>query len=244
MRSREKHLRPSRLFADIHDVCADAVAGVEVFAGYRLFPAQHRLGAAEVDDDVAEFDTFHQAIDDVADPVLELVVLATALRLAYLIDNDLFGCLRGNSPEIDGRQRIDDEFTEIDRRLSAASSLERHLRRLILHCFHDLYVPRERDLPRAAVDVRADIMIVAILGSTGFLDGLFHCLEHFVPVDALVAGHCIRNVQQFRTRVNSAGFHRHFVHCVGDVLRLSAQPIPAHYGYPGDKSWVGTSLAR
>ena len=67
MGARQEHLRAARLLAHIHDVGADAVAGVEVFARYRLLAAQQRLGAAEVDDDVAELDALDQAVDDVAD---------------------------------------------------------------------------------------------------------------------------------------------------------------------------------
>ena len=64
--------------------------------------------------------------------------------------------------------------------------------------------------PGVAVDVRADVVIVAILRATGFLDRLFHRLEHFVAVDALVARHRIRDLQQFGTGVNGAGFRSAF----------------------------------
>ena len=103
MCARQKHLRPTRLFAHVHDISPDAVAGIEVFARNDLLAPEQRLGAAEIDDHIAELDAFHQTVHDVADPVLELVVLPAALRLTHLMNNDLFGGLRRYAAEINRR---------------------------------------------------------------------------------------------------------------------------------------------
>ena len=114
MGARQEDLRAARLLAHIDDVGAHPVAGVEVLARDRLLAAQQRFGAAEIDDDVAELDALDQAVDDVADAILELVVLAAALGLAHLLDDDLLRRLRGDPAEIDRRQRIDDEVAELE----------------------------------------------------------------------------------------------------------------------------------
>src|SRR4029078_12269688 len=75
--------------------------------------AAHRsLGAAEVDDDVAELDALDDAGDDLADAVLELFELALALGVADLLEDHLLGGLGGDTPELDRGQRIDDEVAD------------------------------------------------------------------------------------------------------------------------------------
>ena len=71
------------------------------------------LGAAEIDDDVAVFDALDDAVDDLADAVLVLVVLALALGVAHLLHDDLLGVLRGDAAEIDRRQRLGDEIADL-----------------------------------------------------------------------------------------------------------------------------------
>ena len=105
MGARQEDLRAARLLAHVEDVGAHAVAVAEALARQQLVAAQHRLGAAEIDDDVAELDALDEAVDDLADAVLELVVLPLALGVAHLLDDHLLGGLRGDAAEIDRRQR-------------------------------------------------------------------------------------------------------------------------------------------
>jgi hypothetical protein len=67
-----------------HRRSADAVARVEVLARNAVIAADHAFGLAEVDDHMAVFDALHGAVDDLADAVLEVVVLAGALGFANL----------------------------------------------------------------------------------------------------------------------------------------------------------------
>ena len=55
--------------------------------------------------DVAELDALDDAVDDLADAVLEFVVLALALGIAHLLHDHLLGVLGGDAAEIDRRQR-------------------------------------------------------------------------------------------------------------------------------------------
>ena len=212
MGARQKHLRTTRLLTHVHDISADTVAGVEVLARDSLLAPQQRLGAPQVDDHVAELDPLDQAIDDVAHAILELVVLPVALRLAHLMNDHLFGGLRRDTAEVDRRQRIDDELAESDRGQFPASRRQRNLRRLVLDGLDHLEEPRQRNLPGRAIYVGANVMVVAILRPAGFLNSLFHRLEHFLAVDALVAGDGIRDLQQFGAGVNCVRFHGHSVH--------------------------------
>ena len=113
MGARQEDLRAARFLAHVVDVGAHAVAVAEALARDQFVAAQHRLGAAEIDHDVAEFDALDHAVDDLADAVLELLVLPLALGFAHLLDDDLLGGLRGDAAEIDRRQRIDDEIADL-----------------------------------------------------------------------------------------------------------------------------------
>ena len=113
MGARQENLRAARFLAHVVDIGAHAVALAETLARHQFVAAQHRLGAAEIDDDIAVFDALDDAVDDFADAILEFLVLALALGVAHLLDDDLLGGLRGDAAEIDRRQRIDDEIADL-----------------------------------------------------------------------------------------------------------------------------------
>ena len=123
---------PRGFLAHVVDIGAHALALAEALARQQLVAAQHRLGAAEIDDDIAELDALDEAVDDLADAVLELVVLALALGVAHLLDDHLLGGLRGDAAEIDRRQRIGDEIADLGLGIEPLRLGERDLRRLVL----------------------------------------------------------------------------------------------------------------
>ena len=111
--ARKEDLRAARLAADVVDVGADAVAVAHVLARDHLVAADDALGTAEVDDDVAVLDALHGAVDDLADAILVLVVVALALGLAHLLHDDLLGVLCGDAAEVQRRQRLGDEVADL-----------------------------------------------------------------------------------------------------------------------------------
>ncbi len=62
---------------------------------------------------MAELDALDDAGDDLADAILELAILALALGIADLLEDDLLRRLRLDAAELDGRQRIDDEVADL-----------------------------------------------------------------------------------------------------------------------------------
>ena len=66
---------------------------------------------------------------------------------------------------------------------------------------------RQLDLAGLAVDVGADVVLVAVFRAAGLLDGLFHRLQHFVAVDALIAGDRVGDLQKFGTWQCGGAFH-------------------------------------
>ena len=124
MGARQEDLRAALLAAHVVDIGADAVAVAEGFARDQLVAAHDALAAAEIDDDVAVFDALDHAVDDLADAVLELVVLAVALGLAHLLHDDLLGRLRGDAAEFHRRQRLGDEVADLRGRIALARVLD------------------------------------------------------------------------------------------------------------------------
>jgi hypothetical protein len=92
---------------------AHAVADANHLARDLLVAADDALGAAEIDDDMAELDPLDDAGDDLAGAVLELLILALALGIADLLEDHLLGGLGGDPAELDRRQRVDDEVAEL-----------------------------------------------------------------------------------------------------------------------------------
>src|SRR5262249_10503175 len=78
----------------------DAVAGAIALAGHLLADREHRLGAPEVDDDVASLEAAHDAGDQLAAAILILVEDVLALGLPHALDDDLLGGLRGDTTEM------------------------------------------------------------------------------------------------------------------------------------------------
>ncbi len=105
-----------------------------------LVAAYDTLAAAEIDDDVAVLDALDRAVDDLADAVLVLVVLAGALGVAHLLHDDLLGRLRGDAAEIEGRQRVGDHVADERAGIVAASLIKRDLARVVLDLLDDVKV--------------------------------------------------------------------------------------------------------
>ena len=69
--------------------------------GNLLVAADHALGAAQIDNDMAEFDRLDDAGDDFADAVLIFLILAFALSVADLLEDDLLGRLGVDAAKVD-----------------------------------------------------------------------------------------------------------------------------------------------
>src|SRR3546814_15614918 len=72
---------------------------------------------------MTELDALHDAGDDLSDAVLEFLILPLTLGVADLLENDLLGGLRINAPQIDRRQRINDEVADLCTRLQLLRGL-------------------------------------------------------------------------------------------------------------------------
>ena len=198
MGARQEDLRAARLAAHVIDVGADAVAGPEHFARYQFVAPHHRLAAAagEVDDDIAVFDALDLAVDDLADAVLEHLILLVALGLADLLHQHLLRRLRRDAAVIEGRQRFGDPVAEARARVLLLRVGQRDLRRVVLDLVDDQQQPREADLAGLRVDLGAHFRLLAVARARRLLHRVLHRGEHDGAVDRFLARDRVDDLQK------------------------------------------------
>ena len=181
--------------ADIVEEGSDPILGPEELAGDQVVAAYDRFRATEIDQNVTVLDALNFADHDLADSVLELVVLTLPLGLAHALHDDLLGALRRDAAEVDRRQRVEDVVTDLGCRVAHLRVLEPDLARVVLDRVGDLQLTVEPMLPGSAIDLGHDLVLGAIGPTCGSLIGLLHGLEHFVDRDALLLCHRLDNAQ-------------------------------------------------
>ena len=196
MGARQEDLRAAGFAADAQDQRADAVADADHLARDLLVAADDALGAAEVDDHVAELDALDDAGDDLAGAVLELLILALALGVADLLEDDLLGGLGGDSAELDRRQRIDDEVADARVLLELLRALRVDLLEMVLDLLGDFEDAPQAKVAGRPVELGADVVLGAVAGAGGALDRVFHRLDDDAAVDQLLASDGVCNCKQ------------------------------------------------
>ena len=188
---------PAILAADVEDQRADAVADADDLARDLLVAADDALGAAEVDDDMAELDALDDAGDDLAGALLELLILALALGVADLLEDDLLGGLGGDAAELDRRQRIDDIVADHGAGLQLLRILEADLLEIIVDLLDHLDDAPQAKIAAGRVELGADVVLGAVAGAGGALDRVLHRLDDDRPVDQFLARDGIGDRDQF-----------------------------------------------
>ena len=250
MRAAEEDLRPAILAANVEDQAAGAVADADDLARDLLVAADDALGPAEVDDDMAELDPLDDPGDDLADPVLELLILALALGVADLLEDHLLGGLGSDPAELDRGQRIDDEVADIRAGLKLLRILEAHLLEIILDLFDHLDDAPQAKIAGRGIELGADVVLGAVAGAGGALDRIFHRLDDDHPVDQFLARDGIRDRDQLRlVRGNGAGgrgFGCHGQSCpsASSVCSISSAPSVESGAVAAISRSVRTSLAE
>ncbi len=190
---------PALLAAHVVDIGAHAVAVAEGFARDHLVAADDRLAAAEIDDDVAVFDALHRAVDDLADPVLVVLVLAVALGLAHLLHDDLLRRLGGDAAVIERRQRLGNVVADLRRGIADARLVDGDLRRVVLHDVDHLEQALQANLAGLLVDLGAHVGLRAVAGLRRLLDRVLHGADDDAAVDRLLARDCVGDLQEFKS---------------------------------------------
>jgi len=103
----------------VENIGTHAVAVAEYLARQHLVAANDGFATAQIDNDAAVFDPLDDAVDDIADAVLEFLILPVALGLAHLLHDDLLGRLRGDAAIFQRRQSVGDGVADLGARIGA-----------------------------------------------------------------------------------------------------------------------------
>ena len=214
MGARQENLRPPRFFAHVINVRAHAIAAMESLARQQFVAPDDGLRAAQIDDHIAEFDALDDAVHDFADAILIFLELALALGLAHALHDDLLGGLRGDAPEVDGRQRLGQKVADLSVGIALLRNGDGDLRRLVFHRIGDLKEAAQFDFAVFAVDGRPDIVFVAVFRAARLLNRELHRFEHFFAVDAFFARDRIGYLNELDPRMSRCRFHLRLTLCV------------------------------
>src|SRR3546814_9753474 len=129
-------------------------------------------------DDMTELDALHDAGDDLSDAVLEFLILPLTLGVADLLENDLLGGLRIDAPQIDRRQRINDEVADLCTRLQLLRGLGIDLLEIILNHFDHFNDTPQAQVAAVRIQLCTDVIFGAITGTGRALDRIFHRFDN------------------------------------------------------------------
>ena len=206
--AREHDLRALGLATNVIDVAADPIADLEVLAGDRLVAADHALAPAKVDDDVAVFDPLDGAVDDLANPVLELLVLVLALGLAHLTHHHLAGHLGLHPADLEQGQDflvgLAHEGVLVGRLGVGQGLVGVGVLDLLVVADHRNH-PLDGGLAGLGIDVDADVVLGAIAGAGGLLHSLLDRLDDDFLFDRLLAGDRLGDLQELGAVRGNAG---------------------------------------
>ena len=197
MGAAQENLRATVLTLNLEDQRADALTHTGGFTRDLLIAANDTLGAAEVDDHMAEFNRLDNARDNFASAVLELGILTVALGIADLLKDHLLGRLCIDTAQIHRRQRIDDEIANLRTGLQLFSGLDVDLLEIVFDHLNHLNHTPQTQIASARIKLCTDVVFGAITVARRLLDRLFHRLDDDRLVDHLFRGDRGGNRKQF-----------------------------------------------
>jgi hypothetical protein len=176
--------------------------------GARLLPARHpRLGAAQFDDHLGPFDPLDDAVHQLADAAVEFVEDGVAFGLADLLENHLFGGLRGDAAERIGRLREEDLTADLRFGIVQARLFDRHLAQRIGDRLDHL--PHREDVHLAAFRVVAapHVFLGLVELAGGHHHGIFDRGHDHRGIDVLFAADLFDCLVQQRRHPALLPFH-------------------------------------
>jgi hypothetical protein len=138
------------------------------------------------------------AVDDLALPILVLVVDDLTLGAAHLLDDHLLGGLRRDASEAARVELHAHLVVELNLRVELARLAERDLRMRIRHRLDDRLELEQLDLAGVLVELRLDLTLLAELPASGGDERLLESLDHRLSSDALVLAHLIDDASKIQ----------------------------------------------
>src|SRR5690606_4437382 len=117
-----------------------------------------------------EFDRLDDPGYDLPGAILEFLILAFALGIADLLEDDLLGALRVDPTKIDRRQRIDDVIAQRGPRLQLPGLLEIDLLEVILNLLDHFDHAPQAQVAGQRIELGADVVFGTVARAGGLLD--------------------------------------------------------------------------
>ena len=209
---------------DVEDQGADAIALAIALVRDLLFLGQDGLGAAEIDDHVLALEALHDARDDFALAILELVEDLFALGVADVLDEVLLGGLR-RDPAHRGGVELDQDFVaDLGLGIVLGARLINRGFGLRVGDLVDHRLDLEQlDLAELGIVARLDIAIVAERAPRRRMHHLLDRADHDRLVDPFLFGNLLDHPVKLSGHTASTG--RDGSHAPPN--NLSANPEPA-----------------
>jgi hypothetical protein len=172
---------------DVDDEGANAIALPIPLARDLLLLWEDRVGASEVHDDVLSLEALHDAGEELALPVLELVEDDRAFGLTDLLDDVLLGGLRRDATEFLLRELREKLVTDLGLGIERfLGDLHGYLIGRVRDLVDDGLDLEKLDLPDVGVELRFDLMLEPERSPGGRKHGLFEGGDDDALVDALL----------------------------------------------------------
>ena len=231
MTARKQNLRTALVAANLLNVAANAVAGMMRLARNRLALAHESLGVREFNVDIAVLNALDESVDNLADAVLVLLVLAGALGLADMFDDGVLDGAGGDSSHVNGGEEFAVNSADLVEfrllRSDLARLFNRDLGRRLFNLLNDGVAAEKPHLAGDRVNLGADVMLPAVLRLGGLLKGEDHRLDDLLEQDAFFARDRLGNLKQLAA-VKSSVHDRAF-------LRLAGRGRASRGGWSGTR---------
>ena len=194
--ARNDDLRPLRCLFNLDDDHADTIANRKVLELRLLAPRQFSFSLAELDNNVAVFETLHDAVHDFADVLVVLGVHALALRFADFLKNDLFGHLRRDAAKAHRRLLELEFFFELNIGLHFARFIQRDFAAGVQDRVHYLLHRKDIDFARFRIDAAAQVFVGLEVFARSHNDRVFDRMDDDLRIDPFFSADLIDRLKQ------------------------------------------------
>ena len=204
--AREHDRQPLLGQVDVENERADAIALAIALVRNLLFFGQDRLGASEVDDHVLALEALHDARDDFALAILELVEDLFSLGVADVLDQVLLGRLRRDTAHRRGIELDQDLVADLGLGIVLGARLiDRGLGLRIGDLVDHRFYLEQLDFADLGVEARLDIAFVAERAPRRRMHHLLDRAYHDRLVDPFFLGNLLDHPVELSGHTASTG---------------------------------------
>ena len=122
--------------------------------------------------------------------------------------DDLFGGLGGDAAKVHGRQRVHQKFSNLSVGFGFFRLVKGQLGGFVFHLVNHFYITRELNFSGITVHFGANIKLVSVFRTPGFLDRHFHGFDNFLAFNTLFTRYRVGDLDQIgQSGRGCGGFH-------------------------------------